>query len=101
MNYCADGFAHRHPHYIAPPGQVEDADGQLVVAAHGHRRGVNHRQVAGQHFAVSDLTGSPIDIRIILPRRVKLKTRMGSLLSRHMATAEASITARSRASTSL
>ena len=39
-------------------------------------------------------TGSPIDMRIILPVVFKLKTMMGSLLSRHMAIEVASITPR-------
>ena len=43
---------------------------------------------------------SPIDIRIILPIVFKLKTIIGSLLSRHMAIEVASITPRVRDSTS-
>src|ERR1022692_2150234 len=38
-------------------------------------------------------TGSPIDIRIILPLVFKLKTIIGSWLSRHMAMEVASMTA--------
>src|ERR1039458_5507814 len=43
---------------------------------------------------------SPIDIRIILPVVFKLKTIIGSLLSRHMAIEVASITPSARDSTS-
>src|ERR1035441_8374177 len=43
---------------------------------------------------------SPIDIRIILPIVFRLKTIIGSLLSRHMAIEVASITPRARDNTS-
>src|SRR5579871_5245261 len=54
QNQGADGFAHRHTHYIAVHGQIENHDGQLVVAAHGDGGGVHHPQIFRQHVGVSD-----------------------------------------------
>src|SRR5579872_5616276 len=45
-------------------------------------------------------TGSPIAAFMMLPYVLRLKTRIGSLLSRHIATAEASITPSAFAKTS-
>src|SRR5512143_2176442 len=54
QNQGADGFAHRHTHYIAVHGQIENYDGQLVVAAHGDGGGIHHAQISRQDVGVSD-----------------------------------------------
>src|SRR3954452_5493654 len=54
-NQCSDGLTHRHTHYIAVHIQIEDNDGQFVVAAHGYGRGVHHAQVFRQDLGVADL----------------------------------------------
>jgi hypothetical protein len=67
---------------------------------HGwHCRGVAWGAAAPGYLMMVPMV-SPFAIRIILPVVVKLKTMMGSLLSRHIATALASITARALESTS-
>src|SRR5258706_9771531 len=42
LDHCADGFAHRHTHYISTVVQIENDDRQLVIAAHRDGRGVHH-----------------------------------------------------------
>src|ERR1700690_2150767 len=51
----ADGLAHRHSYYIAVHIQIKDRDGQLVVAAHGDRRGVHDAQIPGQDIRIRDV----------------------------------------------
>src|ERR1700682_1351083 len=53
MNYSSDGLAHRHTHYIAVDVQIENDDGEGVVAAHGHRRGIHDAERLGEHLQVS------------------------------------------------
>src|SRR5450759_3284004 len=52
VNHSADGFTHRHTHYIAYRVQIENDNRELVVAAHGDRGGVHHPEGARQHFEV-------------------------------------------------
>src|SRR5436190_16137582 len=52
MNHSADGFTHRHTHYIAYRVQIENDDGELVIAAHGNRRRIHHAESLGKHFQV-------------------------------------------------
>src|ERR1700737_1630394 len=53
MNYSSDGLAHRHTHYIAVDVQIENHDGESVVAAHGHGRGIHDAERLGEHLQVS------------------------------------------------
>src|SRR3954454_15224911 len=54
MNHSADGFTHRHTHYIAYRVQIENDDRELVVAAHGDGGGVHHTQSLRKHFQIGD-----------------------------------------------
>src|SRR5664279_1735853 len=58
MNHSADGFTHRHTHYIAYRIQIENDNRELVIAAHGDRSSVHHAEGARQHFQVRDF-GEP------------------------------------------
>src|SRR6202050_3314760 len=52
FDYSADGFAHRHTHYIACCIQIENNNRQLVGLAHGDGGGVHHGQALRKHFPV-------------------------------------------------
>src|ERR1035438_619467 len=54
MNYSTDGFTHRHTHYIAWRIQIENDDGQLIVAAHGDGGSVHDPEGARQYLQVRD-----------------------------------------------
>src|SRR3954453_896843 len=54
MNHSADGFSHRHTHYIAYRIQIENDDGELIVAAHGNRGRVHHAERLREHLKVRD-----------------------------------------------
>src|SRR5260370_5728899 len=50
-----DRLAHRHSHSISPDIQIENQDGQAVVAAHCHRRRIHHLHVLCQYLRIADL----------------------------------------------
>src|SRR5450756_913208 len=54
MNHGADGFTHRHTHYIAWRIQIEHDDRVRVVAAHGDRGSFHHPEGSRQHLKVRD-----------------------------------------------
>src|SRR5260370_24085221 len=58
MNHRSDGLAHRHTHYIAVDIQIENDDGEGVVAAHCHRRGIHDAQRLGRHPPGTDPGGA-------------------------------------------
>ena len=55
MDYRADGLTHRHTHYIACDIQIENDNRQLIVPAHGNRRGVHNSQALRKHLKVRDI----------------------------------------------
>src|SRR6185312_4473441 len=55
VNHGADGFPHRHTHYISWRIQIENENWKLVIPAHGDGSGVHDRKGAGEHFDVGDL----------------------------------------------
>src|ERR1700733_3249573 len=67
VNECPDGFAHAHTHYIAEHIQIENQDRKLVVAAHGHRRRVQHLQGFRQHVVIADFRKQD---GVVVPQRI-------------------------------
>src|SRR5947208_3383794 len=55
VDQCADVFTHRHSHYIPGGIQIENPNGQPVVAAHGNGGGIHHAQVFGQDLQIAHL----------------------------------------------
>ena len=53
-NHGANGFAHRHSHYIASDFEIKDHDRHMIVAAHGDGRGVHHGERFGKDFGIAD-----------------------------------------------
>ena len=55
MDQSSDGLAHRHTHYIAECIQIENHNGELIIAAHGDCRGIHDSEGFGEHLQVGDL----------------------------------------------
>src|SRR5579883_938576 len=59
VNHGADGLAPRHTHYISCCIQIENNNGEPVVAAHGDGCGIHYAEALGENLEVGDFPVHP------------------------------------------